>query len=96
MSNYLLSKSDYNLTNKTRPRHSNHNINILSINQSLIKNMGKFMFHYHKNFLPKAFTKSFFPLLPKKSIVTQSNSNIVSLFCNSSISQQSVKFWGRK
>jgi len=54
-----------------------------------------FMFHYHKNMLPNIFA-NFFLAPCRNKMSTRSNAQIISIYCNSNVSKQIIKFWKPK
>ena len=83
-------------TTKThKALETSNNSKFLTLDQCLIKNSALFMYHYHKNSLPKIFCNFFFTA-KNKIVVTRSNSKIIPVSCTFTISKQSVKFWGPK
>ena len=74
---------------------TSNNTKFRTLDQCLIKNCVLFMFHYHKNSLPKIF-RNFFFTAKNKNVVTRSNQKIIPVSCTFTVSKQSVKFWGPK
>ena len=83
--------------NKTRKKSTKLTIAIdtkfLTVDQWLFKSRALFMYHYHRNSLPKVF-RNFFLTPKNKNMITRSNSQIIPVSCSFTVSKQSVKFWG--
>jgi len=53
------------------------------------------MFYYHKNMLSNIFA-NFFLATCRNKMTMRNNSQIISIYCSSNVSKQTIKFWGPK